>query len=169
VGVAILLVAVGAVLVLRGRLRGRKAKGAALAVLLLVGGIGLGSISAPAPAQAADCSSSSGSSGGGSGGGGLVLSDKAYVYVLAAQLALCQPPSSLLCAGVGWLVGMAWRAEVLPPRIQNWRVPEWVWKQGQRRGAARRQVGAAVDEVNDPATPARPLGTQILDTFRGTF
>jgi hypothetical protein len=70
VGVAVLLVAVGAVLVLRGRLRGGRAKGAALAVLLLVGGIGLGTISAPAPAQAADCSSSSGSSSGDGSGGG---------------------------------------------------------------------------------------------------
>lgn len=44
----------------------------------------------------------------------LLLSDKSITYLVAAQLALSQFPATLLPAGVGWCVGLAWRADMLP-------------------------------------------------------
>lgn len=43
------------------------------------------------------------------------------------QLAFSQLPGSLIPAVVGWIVGYAWRAELLPvfPR-RSWRVPGWM-------------------------------------------
>ncbi|KAJ5086675.1 hypothetical protein NUU61_007982 [Penicillium alfredii] len=59
----------------------------------------------------------------------LLLSDKSTTYLVAAQLALSQFPAMLLPAAVGWVVGVAWRAELLPglsPATTGFRVPVWV-------------------------------------------
>lgn len=70
----------------------------------------------------------------------LLLSDKIITYLVAAQLALSQFPAMLLPSAIGWVVGMAWRAELLPglsPGSHGFRVPAWiVGEQGQRGGAA---------------------------------
>lgn len=82
------------------------------------------------------------SSGG--GGGGVTLSDKSTVYVLAAQLALSQFPYNLLPAGVGWVVGSAWRADLLPAGVGRWRCPRWMVGEGRRgksAGAEERYAG----------------------------
>ncbi|KAI1110238.1 hypothetical protein F5Y14DRAFT_370636 [Nemania sp. NC0429] len=57
---------------------------------------------------------------------GFTFSDKSYRYVLALQLALFQWPGSLLGAFVGWVVGYAWRVEVLPRSVTRWRIPGWI-------------------------------------------
>lgn len=57
---------------------------------------------------------------------GLTFSDKSYRYLLALQLALFQWPGSVLGALVGWVVGYAWRMEVLPRSLIRWRVPGWI-------------------------------------------
>ncbi|KAI9375322.1 hypothetical protein BJX61DRAFT_172388 [Aspergillus egyptiacus] len=58
------------------------------------------------------------------------LSDKSTTYLIALQLALSQFPYMLLPAVVGWVVGVAWRADVLPLAAgsgsSGWRVPGWV-------------------------------------------
>ncbi|RMJ21793.1 hypothetical protein PHISP_07342, partial [Aspergillus sp. HF37] len=41
----------------------------------------------------------------------ILLSDKSITYLVAAQLALSQFPATLLPAGVGWCIGLAWRAD----------------------------------------------------------
>lgn len=66
----------------------------------------------------------------------LLLSDKSTTYLIAAQLALSQFPASLLPAFVGWAVGIAWRADILP--ASRWRIPAWVVgeKETQRRSSA---------------------------------
>ncbi|PLN81443.1 hypothetical protein BDW42DRAFT_98262 [Aspergillus taichungensis] len=63
----------------------------------------------------------------------LLLTDKSPVYLVASQLALSQFPAMFLPALIGWGVGLAWRAEVLPflgggggRRGAAWRVPGWV-------------------------------------------
>ena len=57
---------------------------------------------------------------------GLTFSDKSLTYLLAGQLALSQLPGSLLAASVGWVVGLAWRYEILlPSKIVEWRIPGW--------------------------------------------
>ncbi|KAJ5183576.1 hypothetical protein N7492_001192 [Penicillium capsulatum] len=66
----------------------------------------------------------------------LLLSDKSTTYIVAAQLALSQFPSMLLPAAVGWIVGVAWRAELLPglsPSATGFRVPAWVVGERERR------------------------------------
>ncbi|KAL2866540.1 protein dscB [Aspergillus lucknowensis] len=58
------------------------------------------------------------------------LSDKSTTYLVAAQLALSQFPYMILPSFVGWVVGVAWRADVLPLAAgsgsSGWRVPGWV-------------------------------------------
>ncbi|KAL2839958.1 hypothetical protein BJY01DRAFT_218838 [Aspergillus pseudoustus] len=58
------------------------------------------------------------------------LSDKSTTYLVAAQLALSQFPYMLLPSAIGWIVGVAWRADVLPLTAgsgsSGWRVPGWV-------------------------------------------
>ncbi|KAL4945393.1 hypothetical protein BDV06DRAFT_184820 [Aspergillus oleicola] len=60
----------------------------------------------------------------------LSLTDKSTTYLIALQLALSQVPYMLLPAVIGWIVGVAWRAELLPfvagVGSGSWRVPGWV-------------------------------------------
>ncbi|KAI9756464.1 MAG: hypothetical protein M1815_003562 [Lichina confinis] len=113
---------------------------------------------------------------------GILLSDKSTSYLLAAQLALSQLPGSALGAAVGWLIGYAWRRELLPAAAR-WRVPGWIVSErseGERfeglrrrlegesaRAAHSHQGSRAADGAN--ARQRRTLGTQILDQFRGAF
>lgn len=105
---------------------------------------------------------------------GVTLSDKFYVYILSAQLALCQLPGSMLAAAVGWVIGYAWRMDLLPK--SKWRLPSWLFKDSQAgefetlRRRLRDQDGVATDGTQTAApTAPRPLVRQVLDQFRGAF
>lgn len=107
-------------------------------------------------------------------GPGVTLSDKFYVYFLSAQLALCQPPGSMLAAAVGWVIGYAWRMDLLPK--SKWRLPGWLFKDSQAgefenlRRRLRDEDGVTTEgaQAAAPAAP-RPLVRQVLDQFRGSF
>ncbi|KAI9814598.1 MAG: hypothetical protein M1827_003154 [Pycnora praestabilis] len=114
---------------------------------------------------------------------GVLLSDKTTTYVLAFQLALSQFPGSLIGAAVGWTVGYAWRAELLPFSAAKWRVPAWVVT-GKSEGAGYEGLRRRLEGESEAAAAAsgvegrenagegrrrRTLGTQILDQFRGAF
>ena len=72
----------------------------------------------------------------------LLLSDKSLTYLVAGQLALSQFPAMLLPAAVGWFVGLAWRADMLPGASgAGRRVPAWVV--GEREEARRVRNGTA--------------------------
>jgi hypothetical protein len=112
---------------------------------------------------------------------GLTLSDKSYTYLPALQLAFSQFPGSLLCAGVGWVVGYSWRYDILPGNLIRRRVPGWLVGIREKdraedfEGLSRRLAG----ENSNPilATGAgtqeggrrRTLGRQLLDQFRGAL
>lgn len=67
----------------------------------------------------------------------LLLSDKSTTYLIALQLSLSQFPSTLLPALTGWIIGVAWRAELLPglsPLASGFRVPAWMVGERERRG-----------------------------------
>lgn len=111
---------------------------------------------------------------------GLTLSDKSYRYFLAAQLALFQWPGSLMMAGFGWVMGHAWRNDILPGRLSEWRVPGWMVGQttpqrrdefeGLRRRLEDENTGTATgvaDQAGGGAERRRPVGQQILDQFQG--
>lgn len=69
----------------------------------------------------------------------LLLSDKSTTYLIAAQLALSQFPASLLPAITGWVISIAWRAELLPglsPASAGFRIPAWLVGERERRGGA---------------------------------
>lgn len=115
---------------------------------------------------------------------GITLSNKSYQYLLALQLALSQWPGSLLGALIGWLVGLAWRAEVLPRSLIRWRLPGWVvGMKTQRRsqefeGLRRRLEGegastAAATGVQSQGEGEsgrrRTMGQQVMDQFQGAF
>ncbi|OQE43317.1 hypothetical protein PENCOP_c003G03311 [Penicillium coprophilum] len=75
----------------------------------------------------------------------LLLSDKSTTYVVAAQLALSQFPAMLLPSALGWIVGVAWRTELLPglsPASTGFRVPAWAVGEQERRGGSGSGSGA---------------------------
>lgn len=68
----------------------------------------------------------------------LLLSDKSTTYIVASQMALSQFPAMLLPSALGWIVGVAWRAELLPGlsmTSSGFRVPAWVVGEQERRSA----------------------------------
>ncbi|KAJ5522109.1 hypothetical protein N7527_006224 [Penicillium freii] len=79
----------------------------------------------------------------------LLLSDKSTTYIVAAQLALSQFPAMLLPSALGWIVGVAWRAELLPglsPVSTGFRVPAWLVGEQERRGSSGSGSGGAEGE-----------------------
>jgi hypothetical protein len=115
---------------------------------------------------------------------GVTFSDKSTKYLMALQLALFQWPGSLLGAGVGWLVGQAWRSELLPAALSRWRVPGWVVGmrgekssdrfEGMRRrleseGASTGAASGAQQQAGPEANRRRTMGQQLLDEVRGAF
>ncbi|CAG8906523.1 unnamed protein product [Penicillium egyptiacum] len=79
----------------------------------------------------------------------LLLSDKSTTYIVAAQLALSQFPAMLLPSALGWIVGVAWRAELLPglsPASTGFRVPAWVVGEQERRVGSDSGAGGAERE-----------------------
>ncbi|KAJ5133617.1 hypothetical protein N7448_001362 [Penicillium atrosanguineum] len=82
----------------------------------------------------------------------LLLSDKSTTYLVAAQLALSQFPAMLLPSAVGWTIGVAWRAELLPglsPSSTGFRVPAWLVGERERRGAANGGSSAERERYED--------------------
>ncbi|OOQ91036.1 hypothetical protein PEBR_02236 [Penicillium brasilianum] len=76
----------------------------------------------------------------------LLLSDKTTTYLVATQLALSQFPAMLLPSALGWIVGMAWRAELLPglsPSSHGFRVPAWIVGERERRGGVTGGAGGS--------------------------
>jgi hypothetical protein len=114
----------------------------------------------------------------------LIFSDKSTKYLMALQLALFQWPGSLLGAGVGWLVGYAWRSELLPGALTRWRVPGWVVGlraqksserfEGMRRrleseGASTGAASGAQQQAGGDGNRRRTMGQQLIDEVRGAF
>ena len=110
---------------------------------------------------------------------GLVFSDKSLVYLLAGQLALSSFPGSALAAGLGWLVGVAWRGEWGPGAWSRLRLPGWIVGEKKvksdegferlRRRLEGEGSGSGVDGRREGDTRRRTLGRGILDQFRGAF
>ncbi|KAK6344147.1 hypothetical protein TWF696_007789 [Orbilia brochopaga] len=111
---------------------------------------------------------------------GVTLTDKFPAYLIAFQLAVSQPPGSILGAAVGFIAGYAWRAELLP--WGRWRYPIWLFEKGRdgdygelrrmARGEEQQTVvgsPAGANQADAGADGRRPLSTQILDQFRGGF
>jgi hypothetical protein len=116
---------------------------------------------------------------------GVAFSDKSTKYLMALQLALFQWPGSLLGAAVGWLVGQAWRSELMPGALTRWRLPGWVVGmrnvksndrfEGMRRrleteGASTGATSGAQQQVGgDSNNRRRTMGQQLIDEVRGAF
>ncbi|KAI9800659.1 MAG: hypothetical protein M1825_003981 [Sarcosagium campestre] len=108
----------------------------------------------------------------------LTFSDKSTTYLVAAQLALAQLPGSALSAASGWIVGYAWRNELLPGAGGRWRVPAWMVleKDGPHgyEGLRRRLEGegdavrASGVEERGEGVQRRSMGGQLLDQIRGS-
>lgn len=126
----------------------------------------------------------------------ILLSDKSTTYLVAAQLALSQFPASLLPAFVGWAVGTAWRADILPGS-KSWRVPAWIVgeketrrpagassavsgngdaEDGERYADLRRRLDAASAAAAQQGASSGVEGSSrqsqrrpLLERFRGVF
>lgn len=113
---------------------------------------------------------------------GLDLTSKSTTYILPLQLALAQLPGSAIAAGVGWLVGFAYRREILPGAAR-WRVPVWVvggTEQKERYDNLRRRMegeagratgveGANGANGGDQGVRRRGMVGGLVDQFRGAF
>ena len=87
-----------------------------------------------------------------------MLSDKSTTYLAVAQLALSQFPYNIPPAVIGWMLGLLWRAEVLPGSA--WRVPAWVV--GETAGAERkREFEGLRRRLEDEAERERDMGIGI--------
>ena len=62
----------------------------------------------------------------GNGNEGIIVSDKSFTYLLAAQLALSQVPGSLSSASIGWAFGLAYQYGLVPTALLDWRLPTWL-------------------------------------------
>ncbi|KAI1815735.1 hypothetical protein GGS20DRAFT_541737 [Poronia punctata] len=115
---------------------------------------------------------------------GLTFSDKSYRYLLALQLALFQWPGSILGAVIGWVVGYAWRMEVLPRSLMRWRIPGWiVGIRSPRRSQEFEGLRRRLEDEGTPTAAAtgvegqtgiesgrrRTMGQQVMDQFQGAF
>ncbi|EME45464.1 hypothetical protein DOTSEDRAFT_52734 [Dothistroma septosporum NZE10] len=113
------------------------------------------------------------------GDNGLMLTSKATSYLLPAQLALAQLPGSALAAALGWIVGFAYRRDILPGAT-TWRVPTWLISGGdatrkERFNTMRRRMEGEVGQAT--GVDARPEGAGegrrrgvlggLADQFRG--
>lgn len=106
---------------------------------------------------------------------GMMLTSKATSYLLPLQLALSQLPGSALAAGTGWVVGFAYRREILPGAA-TWRAPTWVVggsEQKQRFDHLRRRmegeagIATGVDTAGGDAAQRRGWLGGMADTLRG--
>ncbi|PGH11657.1 hypothetical protein AJ80_07024 [Polytolypa hystricis UAMH7299] len=104
------------------------------------------------------------------------LSDKSTTYLVAAQLALAQFPASLIPALSGWIIGHAWRAELLPGRSAiHWRVPGWVYGDSTadaRRGSSSRRgrdgrQGSSADDESGAGAGAGASGSRDAESYEG--
>ncbi|KAI7004133.1 hypothetical protein KC355_g8853 [Hortaea werneckii] len=107
---------------------------------------------------------------------GLELTSKATSYLLPLQLAFSQLPGSAIAAGIGWIVGFAYRREVLPGAAR-WRVPSWaIGDSGQKEryaslrrrmeGEAGRATGIETQRQGEGARRRGMVGG-LIDQFRG--
>lgn len=104
---------------------------------------------------------------------GLSLTSKSTSYLLPLQLALSQLPGSAIAAGIGWIIGFAYRRDILPAATQ-WRVPSWAIGGTQKKrydSLRRRMEGEAgratgVENNQDQARRRGVMGG-LLDQFRG--
>ncbi|KAK3073481.1 hypothetical protein LTR53_004915 [Teratosphaeriaceae sp. CCFEE 6253] len=105
---------------------------------------------------------------------GLNLTSKSTSYLIPLQLALSQLPGSAIAAAVGWIIGFAYRREILPGATR-WRVPDWVLGSSGQKGRydslRRRMEGEAgratgVD-TNREHTRRRGVVGGLIDQFRG--
>lgn len=115
---------------------------------------------------------------------GLIFSDKAFRYIFPVQLALSAWPGSLLGALIGWVVGYAWRSDLLPGVVTRWRLPGWMV--GVRTMKPRREfegLRRRLEGENAPSATSsgvqgqdegdagrrRTLGQQMLDQVSGAI
>jgi len=78
-------------------------------------------------------------------------------------------PGSFLGAFVGWVVGYAWRLELVPGA--KWRVRPGVVRMlggeaGREYEGLRRRLRGQGEERGEDG---RPIASRVLDTFRGGF
>ena len=107
---------------------------------------------------------------------GLMLTSKSTSYLLPLQLALAQFPGSVIGAGIGWIIGFAYRREILPGAAR-WRIPTWVvggQEQKERYDNLRRRMegeagrATGVDNNRERARRRGVVGG-LIDQFRGAF
>lgn len=101
---------------------------------------------------------------------GMMLTSKATSYLLPLQLALSQLPGSALAAGTGWVIGFAYRREILPGAAR-WRAPTWLVggsEQKERFDHLRRRMEGEAGRATGVNTGGEATQRRgWLDTLRG--
>jgi len=88
---------------------------------------------------------------------GVPVSDKMFLYVIALQLALSNPPGSHVSSISGIIAGLIY-ASGLVPRIQRWRIPAAIQNVFASFGSS-----TASDPVPRPSIPNRSQARQQVD------
>ena len=108
---------------------------------------------------------------------GIDFTSKSTSYLLPLQLALSQLPGSLITAVVGWVIGFAYRREVLPGAAR-WRLPLWLMgdaAQKERFDSLRRRMEGEAGRATGVENPGaqhgdvrrRGLVGGLIEQFRG--
>ncbi|KAK4994454.1 hypothetical protein LTR66_005525 [Elasticomyces elasticus] len=89
---------------------------------------------------------------------GVMLTSKSTPYLLPLQLALSQLPGSAIAAAVGWVVGYAYRYEVLPGAAR-WRFPDSMkWRTARADRLEELPRGTEGDAALSSGAERRPGG-----------
>lgn len=89
---------------------------------------------------------------------GITLSDKSVNYLLACQLAFSSVPGSIIVAGVGWSIGVAWRHELGPATWARWRVSGRVVGESTEEGDGVESLGRRREGEQGRATGLKGIG-----------
>lgn len=80
---------------------------------------------------------------------GILVTSKSISYLVPIQLAISQLPGSLIPAFIGWIVGYAWRAELLPFPSSRWRIPKWLYSNSKAKSAGGSAVNGLMRRMED--------------------
>ncbi|THH14306.1 hypothetical protein EW146_g6017 [Bondarzewia mesenterica] len=101
---------------------------------------------------------------------GVTVTSKIFVYILAFQLAISQPPSSTIVAVIGLLTGALYRTDIAS--LKSYRLPPWFVRGSLRfllplvgsTRAPRRTNRALPDDRNSPS--ASDIAEEVVTTAR---
>ena len=99
------------------------------------------------------------------GSSGFIVTDKVFLYAIAAQLAASSLPGSLIAAATGWLVGALYHSNVIS---KSWRLPSMITSRIDTKAVNTTiRITPAVQEFRPRTVQGMAMG-DVLGTLAGT-